>query len=514
MRFSLLCLLCFSWFLATAESSAEESPRRPNFILILIDDMAWNGSSIRMDDAMVNSGMPFLKMPNLGKFASEGMRFRNAYAGAPQCAPSRVAIQTGQSSARNGFTVYLSGMNTYPEKDLNFPYFFQRKDLSLLPLKTCVSDLNLDREEITIAEALKPLGYVSAHFGKWHMRGAGPGDHGYAEHDGDSDNKPGNQRIADDPKLMFSITRKSVDFMERQTEAKNPFYLQISHYAIHAGSECLPATEKKYAALPAIRNAVGEDGQPMRIKQREQLAKNFGMTEDLDTTIGTVMQKVKALGIDDNTYVMIVSDNGYRHWTADREQPLRGAKWWIWDGGLRVPMFVRGPGVGGCSVCDVNVSHCDFLPTFVDLAGGSLKRLTNLDGVSLKSLLRGAKGAGKFKDRPLYFHYPHYRTSLPGSAMVKGNWKVVHWYETPDLPLLFDTQADIGESKNLAAEHPEIHARLHGELTAYLKRVEARIPEPNPEADADKYIEVYGGDPKRQKELEEKNRWRWPPPGK
>ena len=98
--------------------------------------------------------------------------------------------------------------------------------------------------------------------------------------------------------------------------------------------------------------------------------------------------------------------------------------------------------------------------------------------------------------------------------MVKGNWKVVHWYETPDLPLLFDTQADIGESKNLAPEHPEIHARLHGELTAYLKRVEARIPEPNPEANADKYIEVYGGDPKRQKELEEKNRWRWPSPGK
>ena len=492
-------MLCFQ--------GAAFATERPNFVLIVIDDMAWNGTPIRMDDDLPNSSMPLLDMPNLERLASQGMKFRNAYAAAPQCSPSRVAIQTGQSSPRNGFTVYLGGKNTYPAKDPHFPYFFQSRDLELMPLNTNTSDLNLDREEVTIAEALKPLGYTSAHFGKWHMRGSGPGDHGYAVHDGDTDNKAGNQRIPGDPKLMFSLTQRSLNFIEDQAKVGKPFYLQISHYAVHEGRESLDETRNKYANR--IQQYYAEGGRTAdTINPRQDPARWLAMADDLDTTIGMVLDKLDELGIAHNTFVIVVSDNGYRHWTADRPQPLRGTKWWLWDGGLRVPMFARGPGIEPGSVCHTNVVHYDYLPTFVDLAGGNADRLEHLDGVSLEPLLLGRKPPPELEQRNLYFHYPHYRTSLPASAMISGQWKVMHFYEEPDLPILFNLEADLGETDNVAGEHPEIHRKLYDQLTAYLKQVGARIPAPNPNYDPDKLEEWYGADRKRLKDKQGKDEWR------
>jgi len=496
-----VAILCLHSALVAAE--------RPNFVLIVIDDMAWNGTPIRMDDDNANSSMPLLDMPNLEQLASQGMKFRNAYAASPQCSPSRVAIQTGQSSPRNGFTVHLGGRNTYPRKDPDFPYFFRSPDLGLMPLKTNTSDLNLDREEITIAEALKPLGYASAHFGKWHMRGNGPGDHGYAAHDGDTDNKAGNQRIPGDPKLMFSVTQRSVNFIENQAKAGKPFYLQISHYAVHEGRESLDETRNKYLNDPRIRQYYEEVGRTAEtIGRTQDPARWLAMAEDLDVTIGTVLDKLEELGIVEKTYVVVVSDNGYRHWTADQPQPLRGTKWWLWDGGLRVPMFVRGPGIEPSSISHTNVVHYDYLPTFVDLAGGDIDQLENLDGVSLKPLFLGRVAPPELEQRNLYFHYPHYRTSLPASAMISGKWKVMHFYEEPDLPILFNLQEDLGETNNVADEHPEIHQELYGQMTAYLKQVGARIPVLNPNYNPDKLEAWYQADKKRLKDKEGKDEWR------
>lgn len=491
---------------ATAKNSS--SFKKPNIILILIDDMAWNGTSIRMDDNMVNSGMPILKMPRLEKFASQGMRFRNAYAAAPQCAPSRVAIQTGQSSARNGFTVTLgNGESTYPEPDPNFPYFFDKKALQYFPLRTNTSDVNLDRAEITIAESLKPRGYVSAHFGKWHMNGATPADHGYSEHDGNTDNKPGNERNADDPKLMVSLTDKSIDFMKRKVAKDTPFYLQISHYAIHKSYRCFPESEAKYAKDPRIISEYADTKNESRRKDNiSKLAKWFGMTGDLDSAIGRVLDEVDTLGISDNTYIVIVSDNGYQHWRADQQQALHGKKWWIWDGGLRVPMFVRGPGIKIASVNNTNVVHYDFLPTFIELAGGDVsKHPAILDGISLRPLLMGKKAPGNLENRSLYFHYPHYRASMPGSAMITKNWKVLHWYEDADIPLLFNLTEDIGEMKSVAKQHPKLHKKMFDEMMGYLKKVGARIPEKNPNYDPEKLEAWYQEDPKRLRERNAKN---------
>jgi arylsulfatase A-like enzyme len=269
----------------------------------------------------------------------------------------------------------------------------------------------------------------------------------------------------------------------------------------------LAATEEKYARHSRLVEEFADiKNEGRRKKNTSNLAKWFGMTDDLDHAIGRVLDEVDTLGIVDETYIVIVSDNGYQHWRADQKQALHGKKWWIWDGGLRVPMFVRGPGIKAGSVHFTNVVHYDFLPTFVELSGGDVsKHKATLDGVSIKSLLMGKKTPSNLADRSLYFHYPHYRTSLPGSAMITKNWKVLHWYEDADIPLLFDLKEDIGELTSVAKENPEIHRKMFDQMMGYLEKVGARIPATNPNHDPKKLDAWYQEDPKRLRERDAKN---------
>ncbi len=454
---------------------------KPNIVLLFIDDWAWNGTPIPMDEGMSNSHMPVLQMPNLDKLASQGMKFRNAYPGAPQCSPSRVCVQTGKSAARSGFTVYMNNRGS--------DYYDPNPQYSQFPVVPCVSDMTIDEDAVTIPEALGPLGYTCAHVGKWHMRGS-PGDEGYIVHDGNTTNKPGNQNVPGDPKLMYSVTEKAIGFMEEQSRAKKPFYLQISHYGMHAAFECLPETREKYVNHPDVQayyRNINETAETIERGHRDP-ATWLGMGEDLDGRIGAVLDKIEELGISDNTYVIMVSDNGYRHFFyPGLTQPLHGGKWWVWQGGIRVPMVVRGPGIKPGAVCNDNVVNYDFLPTFVDWAGGSPEKLEEIDGVSLAGIMRGEEADEKFRNRYLYFHYPHYRTSMPHSAIVSGQRKVMHFYEAPDIPMLFDLAADEGEIKNIAAERPEDHKELLNEMIRYFEEVNARLPKENPNYDSEVY---------------------------
>jgi len=494
---------CLFALLAQANLQAAPEDSKPNIVLFFIDDWAWNGSPVAMNDSMPNSRMPVLQMPNVERLAREGMKFTNAYA-SPQCSPSRVCLQTGQSSPRNGFTVFMNDrrQDYYDEK--GYPDF---------PVIPCVSDMTIDSEAVTIPEALKPLGYVSAHIGKWHMRG-NPGDEGYVLHDGDTSNKPGNtlpaganQRLPNDltdPKLMFSVTEKALGFMSEQTKAKKPFYLQISHYAMHEGRECLPATREKYVRHPLVQAYYQKIGKTTgTIKRKEDPAIWLGMADDLDGRIGAVLDRIQELGIKNNTYVILVSDNGYRHkeleLTKRLKQPHHATKWWTWQGGIRVPMIVRGPGIKAGSVFKGNVVNYDFLPTFVDWAGGDPGQLKDIDGVSLAGYLTGKPPTQAFLKRNLYFHYPHYRTTMPHSALVSGDLKLLHFYERPDLPMLFDLAVDGGEIENIASKKPAEHKRLYGEMTDYFKQVKARLPKENPNYDPVKY--------KASKEYDKRMTW-------
>ena len=445
-----------------------------------------------MDDQMANSKMPVLQMPNLKRLASQGMKFRNAYSGAPQCSPSRVCIQTGQTAARTGFTVYLGS-----PKD---PYYDTRKQYQNLPLVPNVSDSTLDEGAVSIPESLKPLGYKSAHIGKWHI-GGDPGDEGYVQHDGNTNNDPGNQRIEDDPKLIFSVTKRAIDFMNKQVQAKNPFYLQVSHYAMHEGRESLPETRKKYQKHPELQAYYKQTKKTSEtINARQDPATWLAMAEDLDGRIGAVLSEIKKLGIEDNTYVIVVADNGYRHkFFPGLTQPHHAHKWWVWQGGIRVPMIVKGPGIQQGAVFSENVVNYDFLPTFVQWAGGEPESLNDIDGVSLAGYLQGEKPNKDFRDRYLYFHYPHYRTTMPHSAIVSGTKKVLHFYERPDVPMLFDLSVDQGEVVNLAEQSPKEHKKLYSEMMRYFKQVDARIPKVNPDYDPAFY--------KQTKEYEQRMAW-------
>jgi len=491
--------------------NTKEKSSRPNIVLLYIDDWAWCGTPVRMNDAMENSHMPVLQMPHVEKLASQGMKFSNAY-GSPMCAPARVCLQTGQSAPRSGFTVYLGKTND--------TYYDMKKEYQYFPLVPNVSDLEIDKNAVTIAKALNPLGYVSAHIGKWHMRG-NPEEEGYILSDGATDNKPGQTLMANlkpgdpranripeditDPKLMFSVTKKAIGFMEDQVKKGNPFYLQISYYAMHEGRECLYKTRQKYVNDPQVQAWYKRNNKdPKTINRRQDPAVWLGMGEDLDGRIAAVLDKLRELGIEDNTYVILTSDNGYRDEELEitgLKQPLHGAKWWAWDGGLRVPMIVKGPGIKPGTVFTGNVVNYDFLPTFVDWAGGDPGKLKNIDGVSLADYMAGKKPDEAFLNRNLYFHYPHYRTSVPHSAMISGKYKVMHFYEFPDIPMLFDLSKDPGEVSNIAKQNPEIQKKLYSEMMGYLKEVGARFPKVNPNYNPEEYM----------KSKETANRIKWGP---
>jgi arylsulfatase A-like enzyme len=468
--------------IASISSNKLLAQEKTNIVVLFIDDWAWNGSPVPMDDDMQNSHMPVLQMPNVERLAREGMKFRNAYA-SPQCSPSRVCLQTGQSSPRNGFTVFMNdGRQDY----------YNEKQFKGFPVVSCISDMTIDEDAVTIPEALKPLGYVSAHIGKWHMRGD-PGDEGYVLHDGDTDNKPGSTLPASvthgmpetltDPKLMFSVTDKAIGFMDQQVKTGKPFYLQISHYAMHEWRECLPATRQKYVNHPEVQayykanNTTAEN-----VRYKNDPAVWLGMGDDLDGRIGAVLDRIDELGIADNTYVVMVADNGYRHsFFPGLKQPHHAHKWWVWQGGIRVPMIVKGPGIAPGSSFAGNVVNYDFLPTFVEWAGGHPQELKNIDGISLAGYMAGKQPDEAFLNRNLYFHYPHYRESMPHSAVVSGDHKLLHFYERPNIPMLFDLSKDTSESNNIATQQPEQHKKLYAEMMAYFQEVGARIPKPNPD---------------------------------
>lgn len=457
---------------------------KPNIVFILVDDMPWYGTSVRMDADNPGSAMAYIDMPNVEKLATQGMVFQNARAAAGMCAPSRCSIQTGMMTARH----FYSGNGGFGEKtDGTVEYLTRGKD-ARMPLLCPEPQGNL--RHTSIGEVLRQSGYATAHFGKWHLYGGGPAKHGYDESDGDTDNKTfrpidpatgEKSKVSDDPKFMFSITRRSIDFMQRQAKAGKPFFVQLSHYANHGQYQARQATLTKYEQNPVFKKI------PIKREQaNSQLS--AAMTEDLDTSIGLVLAKLDELGIADNTYVIFTSDNGHRDWNEGQE-PLRGGKWWIWEGGLRVPLIVRGPGVPHGSRSSVNVVGYDWLPTFADLAGGATHVSGDVDGVSLKPVLLGQEVSESLANRAICFHYPHYRVSPPGSAIIAGDKKLLHFYEWPDIQFLYNLKEDLGEQSNVATGNLEASHRLQQQLMEQLKSVGAYFPKPN--ANADPSIKRY-----------------------
>jgi hypothetical protein len=298
----------------------------PSFVFILADDMGWTGLSVASDDRMPGSKSDFYQTPHVESLARDGMRFSNAYAPAPMCTPTRASLLTGKSPAQLHMTTPGPADGPVENRKLIPP-----RHVTALPTA-----------EITIAEVLRRRNYATAHFGKWHLSGGGPGAHGFDRHDGDTGNQGPGVYADPNPKDIFGVTSRAMSFMEDQVAAGKPFYVQLSHYAVHGPSQALRGTEEEFA-----RVAEGH---------RHQNVAYAAMTQDLDTSVGMMLKKIETLGIAQNTYVIFMSDNGAGGRPGSLENaPLAGGKATLFEGGIRVPLIVRGPGVRAGSSCHESV---------------------------------------------------------------------------------------------------------------------------------------------------------------
>lgn len=430
--------------------------RRPNIILMLADDQGWDGLSVEMAPGVAGSRGTLVQTPNLERLASQGMRFSNAYAPAPVCSPTRISLQTGRSPAALHWTKAAP-----PEQGH-----------ALLEPRLIKS---LSDDEKTVGEVLSAAGYATAYYGKWHIAGGGPGRHGYDEHDGDTGNENASQFTDPNPVDIFGMAGRAEAFMTRSRDAGRPFFIQLSWNALHAAENALAATKRKYQRLAG---GAADD-------KRTAVA---AITEDLDTGVGMVLAAVERLGLASTTFVIYTSDNGSGGGGKGRgaRSGLNGGKGSVWEGGIRVPLIVRGPGVAAGAWCHVPVVGYDLFPTFCEWARISRKSLPAVvEGGSIAGLLSGG-GQGKVvraRDE-LVFHFPHYQSgNTPHSAIRVGDLKLIRFYED-DTARLFDLTADPGERDDLAARRPAEAARLQERLEAHLSAINAQLPAPNPAFDS------------------------------
>ena len=439
---------------------------RPNFILLLTDDQGWCDRSSLADPAVPGSNRSFFHTPNIDRFSKESLNFVNGYSPAPICTPTRRSIQFGMTPARIGGTEFKA------------PTF----DPTGKP---------------TIAQMIKAHdpAYVCAHFGKWgeYMVGVkgryddergDPKKLGYDVTDGFTGNEHGtcdnkiNYELHpdQDPKRIFSMTERGIAFLKQQTQAHRPFYLQMSYYAIHRAPQARPDTIAKY------------QGQ-LDPKGGETTLNLPPMLDDLDTGIGRLLDAIKQLGLDSNTYIFFGSDNGgaaakglrpNTPGVLDRNQPLAEAKHSIKEGGIRTPFMVQGPGVIKNAYCKIPVILTDLYATIHDLLGAQSKLGDDIDSASIKDVLfRGDKGQVERKTPGLVFHYP-YQTFHTYSALRIGDYKVFNYWADETWKIskveLFDLSQDIAEKNDLSAKLPALAMEMSGKLTAYLKSVNAEPP--------------------------------------
>ncbi|HUT30378.1 MAG TPA: sulfatase [Sedimentisphaerales bacterium] len=436
---------------------ADSSGKRPNIVFILADDLGWHQLGCY--------GSTFYETPNLDSFAKEGMRFTDAYAACPVCSPTRASIMTGKYPARLHLTDFIKGGSPKNKKLLTPDWTFY------LPL-----------EEVTIAEALKSAGYTCGHFGKWHLnkdkkyklgRPMDPGSQGFD--DVLTTHKPGagpGSKYEEDWHHVREITERSTAFIENNKD--KPFFCYVSHNSIHRPEMEKDQLVAKYANKPdADKDKEYGHNNP----------KQAAMLETMDKSVGTLLKKLDELNMRDNTIVIFFSDNG--HLGPKDCKPLRGSKADLYEGGIRVPMIVRWPGVvKPGAACDVPVISIDFFPTLLEVVGVKVADPT-VDGVSIMPLLKQAGGLNR---DAIYFHYPHYHSQsiAPSGVVRQGKYKLVEWFEksvdgfSPAAVELYELEEDLNEQNNLAEKMPERAAELYSKLKNWRKSVGAQEMVRNP----------------------------------
>jgi len=451
-----------------------------NFVFILVDDLGQRDLGCY--------GSTFYETPNVDALAAGGVRFTSAYAACPVCSPTRASIQTGKYPARLRTTDYFGGPQ--PEEAPLWPRFKGRK---LLPARYRE---RLPKQELTIAEALQDAGYATFFAGKWHLgpRGDWPEEHGYQINKGgcragmpQSYFSPyANPRLDDGPPgehLDERLARETAAFIKSHRD--RPFLAFFSLYDVHVPLQTRPELEAKYAAKAKLIKPAGprftREGQS-DMRQVQDHAVYGGMVETMDRAVGAVLQRLEEAGVADRTAVIFTSDNGGLS-TAEgaptSNLPLRAGKGWMYEGGVRVPLIIRWPGVAKRgAVCDQYVTSTDFYPTMLAMAGLPPRRQQHVDGKSFAPLLTGE---AEFERGPIFWHYPHYgnQGGTPAAAVRDGDWKLIEFFEDGRSEL-YNLASDLAEQHNLAQSQHERVATLQRQLHQWQLSVDARKPSPNP----------------------------------
>lgn len=469
-----LAIVFLVWFFA-AKAAAADAP--PNVVFILADDLGWTD--------LACYGSDFHETPHLDRLAREGVRFTHAYA-MSVCTPSRAAILSGRHAARLHMTVWR-------EASFNRGADAARSKRRLLPP---ASAHDLAHHQFTLAEALKAAGYLTFHIGKWHLGDAehSPESAGFDLNIGGTHwgapntffwpfsgtntfrefryvpglglGKPGDY-------LTDRLTDEALKLID--TAEGRPFFLNLWFHNPHTPIEGKPAVVQHYQR---------------KVKQglRHRNPDYAAMIHALDQNVGRILARLEERHLAARTLVIFTSDNGgyvnqFRGRQVTDNAPLRSGKGSLYEGGIRVPLMVRLPGVTALgSVCHEPVVCMDFRPTIRELCGiggdESSAEDTASDGMSFVSLLTNP-GARLQRDA-LFFHYPHYYpTTTPVGAVRSGDWKLLEYFEDHRVEL-YDLRNDPGETRDLAAEQPERASELGRRLQAWRAEAGAQLPVPNP----------------------------------
>jgi arylsulfatase A-like enzyme len=414
----------------------------PNVVVILADDLGANdlGCYGRRDH----------RTPHLDRLASQGRRFTQAYAACPVCSPTRAALLTGLNPARLHLTTFLPGRADAPTQKLLHP-----KIAGTLPA-----------DVPTLGERFKALGYATGQVGKWHV-GGDPKKRGFDfVHVGKANTPP----TADEGgKGEMDLAAAAGRFI--RASAGRPFLLYLCHNSPHIP---LAAGEERLAANAGAFNPV-----------------YAACVETLDASVGRVLATLDETGAAANTLVVFTSDNGGLHVPEGKDDPpthntpFRAGKGFLYEGGVRVPLIARGPGVPAGTAADPVVST-DWTPTLLEFCGQPAAG--NLDGASFAGVLRG----GTRPQPPIYWHVPHYTNqgSRPGGAVRAGDWKLIEHYEDGSAEL-FDLAADPSEATDLAAKEPARAAKLRADLAAWRAAVSAQTMAANPAFDPARHRALY-----------------------
>jgi arylsulfatase A len=469
-------LKSFSLFISIGSCLLAKGADKPNIILILADDMGWNGLS--------SFGNQYVQTPNIDRLAAEGMKFTNAYASSV-CSPTRASLISGQSEARHNIVGTGGG---------------QPFAATLCPPKSG----EIPRSSYTIAEPLRDNGYECAVMGKWHVykyevSAAFKQGGGFAYFNDFGFNhvcaagEGANPKTKSD-KAVDTLTNYTLNFIEQNYQ--KPFFAYVSHFTVHHTLHAPDSLVQKYVnkGFP-LNNSY--DNRPS--------AKYLAMINHFDNSVGRILDKLEQLGIANNTMVILSSDNGgvNNYWDHG---PLRGFKGSMYEGGIRVPFLVRWPEkVAAGTVCDVPIQLTDLYPTFIDINGIAPKADYPLDGESIYPLL---KQDGNLNREAIFWHRPCYQpkyAGTPTSVIRKGDYKLLFYYNDylkydpshnksigsfyGDLYIgkkveLFNIKVDIGETNNLASSMHELTNEMVTDLKNFLQKINVKLPIANPHFDS------------------------------